>query len=331
MHSTANRRQFLRAASAAALGTAAVSAAGSGQSLRNTFSVSMNCFTWGKFDLAQCLEEIKATPIRMVELPVEQVRPKSLIPELMVDAPLGGVWQYSVPDLQALLARGGFRVESVDVFGYTGYAGAENIIQRRIDFGQRLGATTLVLGCHHAAVPHGGGGHQPSAGERAARAFMYQMLRQAAEYAAARKVRIALEIHGGIMANAAEALRTMKEVGHPNLGINFDTGNILYYNPAFSVQDAARDLKALAGHVFHVHLKDIIRGRTSAENRLPRLGTGEVDFRRVFDILHEAGFFGPFSFEVETFHGETKSDDIRDYRNDLLASIEHIRSLGEFR
>ena len=135
--------------------------------------------------------------------------------------------------------------------------------------------------------------------------------------------------HGGITANSAEALRTMKEVGHPNLGINFDTGNILYYNPAFGPQEAARELKALAKHVFHVHLKDIIRGRTRSEHTLPRLGTGEVDFRCVFDILHEAGFFGPFSFEVETFHGATKSDDIRDYLKDLLASIDYIRSLGE--
>ena len=78
-----------------------------------------------------------------------------------------------------------------------------------------------------------------------------------------------------------------------------------------------------------MHLKDIVRGRTRAEHTLPRLGTGEVDFRRVFDILHEAGFFGPFSFEVETFHGATRSDDIRDYLKDLLASIEYIRWLGE--
>lgn len=329
MSNTLNRRQFGKVVAAtAALGTASVSAA---KPPRNTFSVSMNCYTWGRFDLAQCLEQIRATPIRMIEVPAEQSRPKSLVPELMVDAPLGGQWQYSFPDLEALLARGGFRVEGVDVFGHTGYPGSEKFIRRRVDFAQRLGASTLVLGCNHKAVGHAAGvGHAATQAETDARAFMYKMLRELAEYAAPRKVRIALEIHGGIMANSAEALRTMREVGHPNLGINFDTGNILYYNPAFSAQDAARELKAMAKHVFHVHLKDIIRGRTRAENTLPRLGTGEVDFRRVFDILHDAGFFGPFSFEVETFHGVTKSDDIRDYQKDLLASIEYVRSLGEF-
>jgi len=32
------------------------------------------------------------------------------------------------------------------------------------------------------------------------------------------------------MANAAEALRTIEQVGRENLGVNFDTANILYYN-----------------------------------------------------------------------------------------------------
>jgi sugar phosphate isomerase/epimerase len=338
MTTSLNRRRFITAcAGAAALGRAPFFGAenkgkprASAGGERNSFSVSLNSFTWGKFDLAQCLEQIKQTPIRQVELPVEQVRPKSLVPELMVDAPLGGQWQYSFPDLQALLARDGFRVESVDLFGFTGYPGIEHIIQRRIDFARRLGARTLVMGCHHKALSHpeGVAGADAQA-EKNARDFMYSMLRDAAEYGARKNVRVALEIHGGIMANATEALRTMKEVGHPNLGVNFDTANILYYNEAFTAEDAARELESLARHVFHVHLKDIIRGKTKADHKLPRLGLGEVNFRRVFDILHAAGFFGPFSFEVETFHGATKSDDIRDYQNDLLASIDYIRSLGE--
>ena len=340
MTDSISRRRFIAAcAAAAALGnTPGFSAENQGAPLasaggrRNSFSVSLNSFTWGRFDLAQCLEQIKKTPIHQVELPVEQVRPKSLVPELMIEAPLGGQWQYSFPDLQALLARDGFHAESVDLFGYTGYPGAENIIKRRIDFAHRLGARTLVLGCNHKALSHpaGDAARAGAQDEKKARSFMYAMLRDAAAYGARKNVRIALEIHGGITANAAEALRTMKEVGHPNLGINFDTGNILYYNETFSSDDAARELQALAGHVFHVHLKDIVRGKTKAEHTLPRLGRGEVNFRRVFDILHEAGFFGPFSFEVETFHGVTKSENIGDYLDDLLASIEHVRSLGEF-
>jgi sugar phosphate isomerase/epimerase len=169
-----------------------------------------------------------------------------------------------------------------------------------------------------------------AAKEKQIRAFIYSMLREVGDYAADRNIKIAIEIHGGITANAAEALRTMEEVSRENVGINFDTANILYYNEALDPAGAARELESLAGHVLHVHLKDIVRGKTPREHVLPRLGKGEVNFRKVFDILHAAGFYGPFSFEVETFHGATKSDDIQEYQQDLLASVEYIKSLGEF-
>jgi len=298
----------------------------------NVFSVSLNSYTWGRFNVAQCLEQIRQTPIRAVELPVEQTRPGSLIPELMLDTPLRGNWQYSLPDLKELLARDGFTVDAVDVFGYLGHPGAAPIVRRRIDFAAALGAKTLVLGCHHLALAHGPGtaAAAETAEQREARAGIYAMLRELGDYAAPKGVRIALEIHGGVTANADEALRTMAEVNRPNVGINFDTANILFYNEALDAAGAAEALQRLARHVFHVHLKDIRRGATRAQNVLPRLGTGEVDFPAVFRILHGVGFSGPFSFEVETFHGATASNDIAAYQEDVLASIAYIRSLGEF-
>ena len=282
--------------------------------LKNAFSVSMNCYTWGSFSVAQCLEQIRETPIRLVELPAEQFRPGSLIPEIMVDEPLGGDWQHSLSDLRALLARDGFRVEALDVFGAFHCARAGEIIRRRIDFAAALGAETIVLGCGHQA-------------DEETRQVLYALLREVGDYARPKGIRIALEIHGGIMLNAAEALRTLAEVGRENLGINFDTANILYYNPE---ADGAAELAACAPHVFHVHLKDIVRGATREEHVLTRLGKGEVDFRRAFDILHAADFYGPFALEVETFHGtRSRSAPISEYQEDLLASLEYLRSLGE--
>ena len=298
----------------------------------NTFAVSMNCYTWGRFDLAQCIEQVKKTPIRMLEVPAEQSRPGSLIPELMIDAPLDGQWRYSLADLRALLARDGFQVDSVDVFGFIGHPGTDQLVKRRIDFAQALGAEIVVLGCHHlglAKAEQQPGGSQ-SREAKETRAAIYALLRDVGDYAADRGVKIAIEIHGGITANATAALRTMAEVDRENVGINFDTANILYYNVEFSPADGARELDALAKHVLHVHLKDIVRGKTRKEHVLPRLGQGEVDLPKVFQILHAAGFHGPFSFEVETFHGATVSDDISLYHDDLVASIEHLRSLGEF-
>lgn len=325
-----SRRELLRSGLAAGLAASLSTAAPAAPAARrNTFAVSMNSYTWGRFDVAQCLAQIRRTPIRRVELPVELSRPKCLIPELMVDAPLGGRWQCSFPDLKALLTDGGFEADSIAVFGHTGYAGSEKIINRRVDFAHRLGAKFVVLGIHHHALHHVEPGGE-TAEQKAARQGIYQILRDLADHAAPLGVKIALEIHGGVTANAAESLRTLQTVGRPNLGINFDVANILIYNRQLDPAGGAAELERLAPHVFHVHLKDVIRERNSAKFRMPRLGQGEVDFRRAFDILHRAGFYGPFSFEVETFHGATESNDIGDYHQDLLASIEYIKSLGEW-
>jgi len=294
----------------------------------NTFAISLNSYSYGRFDVAECLEQARQTPIRRVELPAEQSRPGSLIPELMVDAPLGGRWQYSLPDLKALLAETGFEVDSLDVFGALGYPGGAGIIKRRIDFAQALGAEIIVMGPHNLALSHRS---QASAAEQeAARSFVYAMLRDVADYAADRNVRIALEIHHGIAENAASALQTLEAVGRDNVGINFDTANIYFYNMELDREGAATQLEALADRVFHVHLKDIVRGKTREENVLPPLGTGEVDFRAVFDILHAHDFHGPFSLEVETFHGVHQDDGIEAYQEDVLKSIEYLKSLGEF-
>jgi sugar phosphate isomerase/epimerase len=276
----------------------------------------MNSYGCGRFDVAQCLEQIKKTPLRLLELPTAAYRRNSLIPEQMLDKSLGGSdgWKRSIPDLKALLAADGFQAESIDVFGKWEGEEAKQLIHGRIDFAASLGAPTIVLGAGHDT-------------EEQRRQYLYRLIRDAADYAAPKGVRIALEVHGGIMGSSTEMLRTMQEVSRKNVGVNFDTANILIYHPK---ADGAKELAAVAKHVTHVHLKDIRRDKASGKWVLPRLGKGEVDFRKVFDILHGVGFYGPFAFELETDHGVTISNDIREYHEDLLASIEHVRSLGEF-
>ena len=298
----------------------------------NVFAINLNCYSYGRFDLAECLEQIKQTPLRRLELPAEQTRPNSLIPELMIDAPLNGQWRYSLPDLKELLARDGFIADSLDVFGALGYPGGAGIIKRRIDFAEALGTDTIVMGCHHHALspPGGSATVADNAETRAAREAVYGILRDTGQYAAGKGVRVALEIHGLLMSSADEALRTMREVGLSNVGVNFDTANILFYNEDRPAKYCLEAIAALARHITHVHLKDIVRGKTREDHVLPRLGQGEVDFRGVFDTLHGAGFTGPFSFEVETFHKATESDDIAAYQADVLHSIEYVKSLGEF-
>jgi len=58
----------------------------------------------------------------------------------------------------------------------------------------------------------------------------YDRLRRAGEIARQHGVIIALETHPDLGTNGDVHRETMKHVDHPNVRVNFDTGNITYYN-----------------------------------------------------------------------------------------------------
>jgi L-ribulose-5-phosphate 3-epimerase len=118
-----------------------------------------------------------------------------------------------------------------------------------------------------------------------------------ADEAAALGITICLETHGGLLATGATSADLVRRIDKPNVGINYDPGNVVYYGdtrPEGDIQSAAPLVK-------HVHVKDQIGG---ARNwNFPAAGTGEVDFKPIFAALDAVGFDGPCSVEVE-FQGE---------------------------
>lgn len=128
---------------------------------------------------------------------------------------------------------------------------------------------------------------------------VYRRLRRMGDLAAGAGVQLAMETHPDLVTNGEVALRTMQAVAHPNVGINFDTANIYYYNQG---ADAVTELTKVLPYVFSVHLKDT--------NGLPRtwyfptLGEGVVDFKRILWLLLDRGMFGPFTMELEGIEGE---------------------------
>ncbi|HUW31827.1 MAG TPA: TIM barrel protein, partial [Planctomycetota bacterium] len=72
--------------------------------------------------------------------------------------------------------------------------------------------------------------HGQGATAAVARAAAMKSLAEIGEHAAKHGVTLCLETHPPFCTNAAEMLRTMAEVNHPNVRINFDTANVLFYN-----------------------------------------------------------------------------------------------------
>jgi L-ribulose-5-phosphate 3-epimerase len=162
--------------------------------------------------------------------------------------------------------------------------------RKALDVAHKLGipfVTTSTGG--HDASSHGSLDEQREA-------FLGR-IRPLCDEAAEKEITICLETHGGLVANGAISAELVRMIDKPNIGINYDPGNVIFYGNT----DPTEDIKAAAPYVRHMHAKDNIGGH--GVWNFPPAGTGEVNFDPIFAALEEAGFDGPVSVEIE-FQGE---------------------------
>jgi len=122
-------------------------------------------------------------------------------------------------------------------------------------------------------------------------------IRPLADEAAGLGIDICLETHGGLLATGAISKKLIQDIGKPNISINYDPGNVIFYGGVRPEED----ILASPDMVGHMHVKDQIGG--PGVWNFPATGTGEVDFTKIFAALDKAGFMGICSVEVE-FQGE---------------------------
>jgi L-ribulose-5-phosphate 3-epimerase len=269
-----------------------------------------NCFgAEGVFAAASLL---RSTGLDSLELALRGhnlgglVIPESAV--LTVDSP-----DVKVRDFLDLIQDQGVRVSGCNV-------GGANILTpegleltlRRIAFAHRGFGVPVVVS----------GAGQPA--DDAQRSTMIESLRTLGEFAGALGVTVALETHRGPTQNADAMLDLIARVDHPNIRLNFDTGNIGYYNRG---ADPARELERVSHLVRNVHLKD---SRGGFEDwYFPALGEGVIDFRRIRAILDDAGFAGPYTIEIEGIAGEPEPG--LDGRVERIArSARHLAECGYF-
>lgn len=158
------------------------------------------------------------------------------------------------------------------------------------------------------------------AGE-ADRKEVYVRLRQIGALAAEQNITIALETHPDLVTNGVLGAETMAAVNHPNVTINFDTANVYFYNEGAT---ADGELVKMIDHVGAVHLKDTNGGYK--EWHFPVLGTGVVDFPKVFEMMGERGFTGPYTMELEGIEGVEMDEAAR--LQYIADSVAYLRKLG---
>lgn len=114
--------------------------------------------------------------------------------------------------------------------------------------------------------------------------------------------------------------RAIQDVAQPNLGVGLDTANLILYGKANPV-DA---VEIIGPHVQSVHAKD---GMWPTDPmRLGQevlIGTGRVDFLKVFKKLHALGYHGAITIERE-ISGPKQIEDVKQekiYLEKVLAQV----------
>jgi inosose dehydratase len=263
-------------------------------------AASPNCFF--EYNTFVAYREFPTLGIRHVEVPAAPGGGGGFVPELM-----------DADDLVRFKARlQQIGVSPVCVGAYCDLTQARQIelIKHRIDFARALGATNVVSDATRQLEVDAEQWRK-----------LVNTLRHLGDYAADQGVRIALETHGGLTRNGTLARRLLDAVDHPAVGVNYDTGNIYYYNDDL---DPAEDVKLVADRVFHVHLKDTVGGK--GEWLFCGLGQGRVNFPGIVDVLRKVGFRGPYSLELE---GKRDEDLNRAAQREVIrASIEYLGRIG---
>ncbi len=105
--------------------------------------------------------------------------------------------------------------------------------------------------------------------------------------------------------------------GHPNIGACADLGHW-----ARNGVDPVKALQELAGHVYGVHFKDIVKfGQVNAADTV--VGKGVIDFPPIFQELKRQHFSGMFSIEHESnwLHSLPDVIETRKFFEDQMAKL----------
>ena len=273
----------------------------------------ISCLTnsYGRFGAQAAIEMVRDAGIEWIELPIRTNGSDSIFGDepLLTD-------QATTEQLAAVarrLADHDVRLSSCNVTsGNPLDPDVLAVTLRKLDTAADLGVSLVV----------GGAGEADSDEDLQT---LYEHLRQIGDHAAKLGLTYCFETHPGICQDHGGMIDTMHELEHPQLRINFDTANILYYNQPINGEIA---LAKVCQWVSHMHLKDS-HGEFH-DWYFPALGHGgAVDFVRVLELMEVCGFEGPYSLEIEGIEGEGELT-LETTHQRIVDSVEHLKICGYF-
>jgi L-ribulose-5-phosphate 3-epimerase len=114
--------------------------------------------------------------------------------------------------------------------------------------------------------------------------FYIEPLRRIAKYANSKGIVVCLET----ILTGRELINLLELINLPYVKVIYDTGNGVEFE-----HDLAADIRILGNYIDYVHIKD-----KDLNNKNVLLGTGMVDFKKVFEAFNDIDYRGPFTFET---------------------------------
>ena len=142
-------------------------------------------------------------------------------------------------------------------------------------------------------------------------------LRECCDLALTRDIGVVMENNFGLAATVDSTLEMIARVDMPNLGVNYDPGNLYRLDRYYGIEALAR----FGELVWNVQVKDCYRDDQVDDYAL-LLGEGEVDYVSIFAWLKETDYDGHLSAESHKEPtGEMSAVDIAQHEYEAIRAL----------
>ena len=146
-------------------------------------------------------------------------------------------------------------------------------------------------------------------------------------------IKVGLESHGDIISSAHDSLGIIKEINHPLIRLNYDTGNVYYHSK--KIIDPSEDIIDALDFIEYIHLKDI--RVESRKIEYCALGDGSIKLNDIFNILKQYDRIIPMTIEIPIYlfcygwgplkKGKTPLE-IEKIKEAIQKSVDYIKKFG---
>jgi len=262
--------------------------------------------------------------------------------ELLADTPhlyADSVTTSDLEGLKRILDRTGLKVANINANTVTGYYGREfweplfepslahpdeslrrwrvNYTKKCVDMAQTLNAPCVSVTSGRSA---------PRFSPEESLDFLRGSLRTLLEYAGDKSIQIGIEYEPGLLVERyGELAAIVEEIDSTYLGANLDLGHSHVLG-----EDPETVISGLSPNIFHTHVEDIRGGKHY--HLIP--GTGDIDFTRLFRVLHRHGYAGFATVELYTYPHQPDAaarqsfNYLQEILSELKDEVTMVNSLG---